>query len=63
MLDLEDPDYAEFADEYSIDWNDDTANDVIWVEMTEAKVIEAFGSNKLEAMMRVLGATPVSKTI
>lgn len=63
MLDLSDPDYQEFADQYSIDWNDDTAEDVITVRMPEKDVIAAFGSDRIEKMMRRLGWKPVEKHI
>ena len=63
MLDVEDPDYKEFADEYSIEWNDETANAVVWVEMVESDVLAAFGNDKLESMMRHLGAAKIDKIV
>lgn len=63
MLNVNDSDYAAFAEEFFIDWNDETASDVIWVEMSEDEVLAAFGRDKLEAMMRTLGAEPVDRRL
>jgi hypothetical protein len=55
MLDEHDPDYAEMAEEYGFDWNEETANEYELVEFdSDAEVLKYYDHAQLGAMVEIL---------
>lgn len=54
MLDPDDPDYAERAQEAGIEWNDHTANEVVMVTLTEAEIAQHLPSDNLDEFSDIL---------
>lgn len=55
MLDLDDPDYREAADEFGLAWDEEAAEKVDFVEFeSDDEVLERFGSEHLDGMCALL---------
>ena len=56
MLDPDDPDYVALAEHFGLTWDEDVAEDVTFVTLSEAEALAAWGAGSLDVLEAQLAA-------